>query len=1385
MSAKQLSVAFLLVLVAKGITQGTTNWPKDRGLIFTTYYTWSSEIKGRIRHLQGFPGYEIITGEYAGYDDAITPDIPNFAFINEDTKMQSIDVDFREKSVFMHDDFSSTIAYIRDYNTDLNNITINNMDLAASKGTAQVAVDWLSHTVYWTDTLFRRIMAVPGQPDKLKMGYYKIIIEESVGAPMGIAVDPHEGLLFWSDVGAERKIERSNLDGNLDSRETFYLADNSYPSCLELDRKERKIYWIERSLDKILYMTYEGKERTLLKGMSGVTLYDMALFRDVLYVSDTYEGYLYTINKTKEGNGKMEAEIITYYPHDIYGVAVFSEETQPLRDRDYCAILKCDQFCITIKGSAICACAEGHSLNSSTRKCEEDKKFLGKAIVFANATHICMVDTQVLILPQTKHFCVFTVIKQQKSSPIPNMRRRRQVDSSTTAAANSPTPTAANNPTPSSTPPTTHTPTTMPKTTIPPTPTPPATTTVPTTTMIPTAAPGDIIKHFDMDMKNRIFFIVTADNSIYKRLIDLSIENDAKELIVKASGNISGIVYDAEDSNNLYWCESNTNNIWVVNIVTRAVRKVNLDNETRIDNPRSLIIMLKERKLAMITGTDDGDERFSIKTMTLDGQNVDVVVSGKNEISSFYYNREEQRFYYNRGAYAYKASPDGKIDSVEHYGVSIHTYILLQYQNFIVWVYHNDTHSNIVRSRNTLTNVNMNLVSFDNSELVDMKPLDASIQNTDVVSPCAYDNGGCSQICVTHYVDSKITRVCECPIGYTVENEVNCTTNNVDDNFLLVTDWSIEEILQIDNLTNEVHVVPGDEDAEYMGIFVDQKKKRMIWAHYFDEEVVSANFNGSDRKVIADLGYSGYAYRFDQDVTTGNIYYTAYFDTYLGLITPDGHYTILSQDFGWDSLLDIAVYPVKGWMYFTLDGYPSYVGRSNMDGSNHEQLISGDHVGYPDGLAINHITDRLYWSDATYDTIQDCDMDGQDCITIVNMTALSIREEIRDLVTDGVYLYYSTYRKDHVVRVSLKKPYTRTPVGQNYALGKLDSMTLYSSTDINIQKPNSLCQARNGLGDCSTICVPTELSRTCACEDGVSLKADQRTCENIYQCPILIEQKVTSDTGLEKTIEITIERTCNRFLHDKCNYECPNNYEPLFDTEMSCTSAGWSMESRTLCKEVRCPLTVGNGKIVGDCKREVGDKCEYQCNTGFIQTRTAAVCTKTGQYHEPEGGFCIPFKCSDTIENGMMGKDCTRLTGSTCDYMCNKFYAPNPKYPKAQCQGTGWSPDSSSLCQETTCQADSFPNGQFSPTCLHKIGDACTFTCKPGYVKTTELAFCKNDKMWHPEDACSESICEDTSLTNGKVIGSCSKKIGIDCAVVCNQGYVNMTDKAFCRNDKK
>jgi hypothetical protein len=43
---------------------------------------------------------------------------------------------------------------------------------------------------------------------------------------------------------------------------------------------------------------------------------------------------------------------------------------------------------------------------------------------------------------------------------------------------------------------------------------------------------------------------------------------------------------------------------------------------------------------------------------------------------------------------------------------------------------------------------------------------------------------------------------------------------------------------------------------------------------------------------------------------------------------------------------------------------------------------------------------------------------------------------------------------------------------------------------------NEACKARNGLGNCSTICLPTETGRTCACQPGVQLKQDGRTCSD-------------------------------------------------------------------------------------------------------------------------------------------------------------------------------------------------------------------------------------------------------------------------------------------------
>jgi hypothetical protein len=61
------------------------------------------------------------------------------------------------------------------------------------------------------------------------------------------------------------------------------------------------------------------------------------------------------------------------------------------------------------------------------------------------------------------------------------------------------------------------------------------------------------------------------------------------------------------------------------------------------------------------------------------------------------------------------------------------------------------------------------------------------------------------------------------------------------------------------------------------------------------------------------------------------------------------------------------------------------------------------------------IDDHLYWSDALYDTIQRCDLDGSDCVTIVNGTGSWKIQRIRDIVTDGTNLYYAADNKEYVI----------------------------------------------------------------------------------------------------------------------------------------------------------------------------------------------------------------------------------------------------------------------------------------------------------------------------------------------------------------------------------
>lgn len=53
-----------------------------------------------------------------------------------------------------------------------------------------LAVDWLSESIYWTDSVYNWIIVAPARQSN---GAYRVLFDTDLDAPMGIAVYPQKG----------------------------------------------------------------------------------------------------------------------------------------------------------------------------------------------------------------------------------------------------------------------------------------------------------------------------------------------------------------------------------------------------------------------------------------------------------------------------------------------------------------------------------------------------------------------------------------------------------------------------------------------------------------------------------------------------------------------------------------------------------------------------------------------------------------------------------------------------------------------------------------------------------------------------------------------------------------------------------------------------------------------------------------------------------------------------------------------------------------------------------------------------------------------------------------------------------------------------------------
>ena len=80
----------------------------------------------------------------------------------------------------------------------------------------------------------------------------------------------------------------------------------------------------------------------------------------------------------------------------------------------------------------------------------------------------------------------------------------------------------------------------------------------------------------------------------------------------------------------------------------------------------------------------------------------------------------------------------------------------------------------------------------------------------------------------------------------------------------------------------------------------------------------------------------------------------------------------------------LAVHPLHGYLFYSDWNEESpHIGRADMDGSNALVLFKSPIVQWPNGLSLDYVANRLYWTDAKKDMIASCLFDGSDFKIVV------------------------------------------------------------------------------------------------------------------------------------------------------------------------------------------------------------------------------------------------------------------------------------------------------------------------------------------------------------------------------------------------------------------
>uniref|UniRef100_A0A8C9EZD8 EGF-like domain-containing protein n=1 Tax=Pavo cristatus TaxID=9049 RepID=A0A8C9EZD8_PAVCR len=355
-----------------------------------------------------------------------------------------------------------------------------------------------------------------------------------------------------------------------------------------------------------------------------------------------------------------------------------------------------------------------------------------------------------------------------------------------------------------------------------------------------------------------------------------------------------------------------------------------------------------------------------------------------------------------------------------------------------------------------------------------------------VRNPCGNNNGGCEQICVlSHKTDNDgLGYRCRCILGFDLHIDGrHCVAVQ---QFLLFSSQLAVRGIPFNLSTQEDVIIPVTGSPSYFvgidfwaqddTIFFSDTSRDMIYKQKTDgsgREILTANRVES----VEDLAF---------DWISKNLYWTdPRYRSISVMRLADKSRRAIVQNL--NNPRSIVVHPVIGYIFWTDWFRPAKIMRAWSDGS-HGLPIVNTTLGWPNGLAIDWSSLRLYWVDAFFDKIEHSTFDGLDRRTLERIAQMT---HPFGLTIFGGYAYFTDWRLGGIVRVRKSDGGEMTIIRRG-----ISNIMHVKAYDAHSQIGSNYCnRGTNPNGDCSHFCFPVpNFQRVCGCPYGMKLASNQLTC---------------------------------------------------------------------------------------------------------------------------------------------------------------------------------------------------------------------------------------------------------------------------------------------------